>query len=299
MGAPYGSERTEQRCEQEWTIPTIQAWGWVPVRVVRRLVAGLGWTFLCYLVMLCVTPVAWVAPAYGKRLRRAVSMTWHKIFPMMIGLRTTYIGRLPEGQHFLVGNHISWIDVFAAPPRENTRYVAMAESAGFPIVGRLMNGLEPIYSRRKREDTPRVLSEIVAALERGESIRMAPEAVISPGREVKRFHAALFEAAVQTRTPVHYGSVTYRTPKGSRPPSETMIYGPDPYYRSSKGKLPPEELAAWGPQRSFLTHLVVLLALPYQEMVVRFGRAPIWRDDRIALANDLQKATQEIFTPIH
>ncbi|NIA12440.1 MAG: hypothetical protein GWP08_00060 [Nitrospiraceae bacterium] len=299
MGDPYGSEKTEQRYEQEWTIPTISAWGWVPLRVFRRFVASLGWTILCYLVMLCVTPVAWVAPAYGKKLRKAVAMTWHKTLPLLFGLRVTTIGRKPEEQFFLVGNHISWIDLFALPPRESTRYVAMAETASFPIIGRLMNGLEPIYVRRKREDTPRVLGEIIAALERGEDVQMAPEAVISPGRQVKWFHAALLEAAVQTRTPVHYCSITYRTPKGSQPPSETMIYGPDPYYRSPKGKLSPEELAAWGPKRSFLTHLIILLALPYQEIVVRFGRDPIWRDDRITLANDLQKAIQDIFTPIH
>ena len=298
MSDYYGNEKTERRYGQEWTIPSILAWGWVPLRVVRRFVAVIGLTLLCYLVMLCIAPLKWFAPAYARKLLRTVAMTWRTTFPRLLGVRVTTIGRLPDEPFFLVGNHISWIDLFAVPPRATTTYVAMAEMAKIPIVGRIMDGFRPIYVRRKREDTPRVVDAIIAALENGEDIQMAPEAVISPGLKVGRFHAALFEAAVQTRTPVHYGSVYYRTPKGSPPPSQTMLYGPDPYYREP-GVLPVDELAAWGPRRSILMHAITLLALPYQELVVRFGREPIWRDDRITFAQDPQQATQDIFKPTH
>ena len=141
-------------------------------------------------------------------------------------------------------------------------------------------------------------AEIRRRLARGQSIMLAPESVISPGRSIQRFRAALLGSAAQDRFPVHYGAIHYHTPWGWPPPSQSVLFGPDPYYRTPEGEIPPAQLEMWGPPRPFLPHLLRLLSLPYHRLTLTLGKDPIIRDDRIVLANALHDAVSELFHPI-
>ncbi len=294
----FSDSRAREARQTVESFPTIAAWGFAPLRIAFRLpVMGL-WTIGCYLALLALLPLSLFSPARHRRWSKKVARTWIEIFPRTIGMRITAEGKPPKGQFFLVCNHISWVDFISMNSQFDSRCVTMAEMGGMPILGRIVSAMNPIYVHRVRKDTTRVLTEITDSLRAGESIHMAPEGVISPGREVRRFHASLLESAIVTRTPVHYASLTYRTPDGSPPPSMSMVFGPDPHYKTPEGRIPDSELEAWGPQKSFFVHLLGLLALPYHEIVVRFAPKPIWAEDRFTLANNLQAAVQRIFTPV-
>jgi hypothetical protein len=127
---------------------------------------------------------------------------------------------------------------------------------------------------------------------------MAPEGNISPGREVRHFHARFLGPAVECGMPVHYASITYRTPDACPPAKERVLFGPDPHFPWPDGKIPEKEFEGWGPQRSFLGHLILLLALPWYEIVVRFAPEPILGTDPVQLAKDLHDAVESIFTPV-
>ncbi len=197
-------------------------------------------------------------------------------------------------------NHISWLDVPAINALCEARTVVMAPVVTMPIAGRLWRGLNPIPTRRIAEDTPLCLSEMMATLRRGENLLMAPEGNISPGREVRRFRPRLLEAATRCDVPVHYVSITYRTPKGSPPAADRVLFGPDPDFPwpDGKGNIPEAEFEGWGKQRSFLSHIVRLLSLPYFEIVFRFGSEPIHGTNPVQLANALQQATTDLFVPL-
>ena len=178
------------------------------------------------------------------------------------------------------------------------RYVGMGEIQTMPIVRTILRGFEPIYVYRKREDTNRVVGLMFEALDRRESLYMCPEAVVSPGHEVRRFHTALFEAAIQRETPVHYATFTYTTPPDCLPPSHCILLGPDPYYRDENGNIPQAEIEVWGPERSMLRHLVNFLSCRTHTIAIRFGDEPIWRDDKFELANATWESVRRHFTPV-
>jgi 1-acyl-sn-glycerol-3-phosphate acyltransferase len=218
--------------------------------------------------------------------------------PALLGLRRTVYGSPPEAPYFLVNNHITWLDFVTMNSLCDGRAVIMEEMLSMPFLGPFFKGLDPILTRRVKEEVPRVIEEVTAAIKRGDSILMAPEGVITPGRKVRRFRPSLLEAPVQCATPVHYASITYRTPPGSPPASQRVLFGPDPHYPWPGGKIPEAEYEGWGPRRTFVGHLVRLLALPWCEVVVRFAPEPITAPDCVSLAADLQRAVQDIFTPV-
>jgi 1-acyl-sn-glycerol-3-phosphate acyltransferase len=271
---------------------------WAPVYALRRFLPTLSWVLLCYAATRFADLVAMIRPAYGRELRLRIARRWIERMPSLLGLRVSVEGAPPRHPYFLVNNHITWLDFVVMNSLCDARCVAMAELQTIPVVGTLVRGLNPILVKRVRRDTPRVLGLMIEALESGASLQMAPEGVISPGRTVKRFHAALLEAPVRTGRAVHYASLTYRTPPDRPPASRAVLFGPDPHYTPAPGDVSEEELAAWGPKRTFLGHVLRLVSEPRVEVIVRFATDPIRGDDAVTLANDLQRGVRALFTPV-
>ena len=290
------SEYSEETIEFSWVVPGLNVWP--PLRVVVRLTSLILWILGCFAAYWCLTALALFSRPLSRKLRKGLSRKWIRGMSAILGLRLLRIGRPPDRPYFLVVNHISWVDLFAMYSLCDAVSVLQAEDEKLPFIGTLMKGLSPIFIRRHRDDVPRGIALITEAIERGDNLLLAPEGVVSPGREVRHFHAALLDAAVQTKCPVHYGSITCRTPEGCPPASEAVLFGPDPFYLTPDGKIPQSELDAWGPERSFFTHLLGLLALPWHEVVVKFAPEPISGTDRVTLAKDLRDAVQGIFTPV-
>ena len=273
-----------------------------PVRAGVRFVAAILWSVVCCMALWSVAPVGLVSNRALRRARKAVSRTWIRGALRLIGTRMIVKGAPPSPPFFLVCNHLSWIDFFGVFAVVDAVGIVEAPIARIPIMGALMKGLEPIFVRRVKDDTARVNDRMVAAIQGGRSLVLAPETPVTTfprGSGVKMFRGGLLASAVRTGTPVHYMSLTYRTPAGYPPPSRSIIFGPNPLYRTPDGQIPESELKAYGPERSFLRHLLGVLALPYQELTVTFGDEPIEAGtDRIVLANRLHDAVEAVFVPI-
>jgi len=285
-----------ENVEYRWAVPNTRLW--TPLRAAVRLVRGLAWTFGAYFLSLLASMAGIFSQSLAKRWTRAISRHWVNRMPYMLGMCTTIVGRRPEKPYFIVFNHISWLDVLAMNALCDARLVVMAPMVKMPVMGRLWRALDAIPTRRIAEDTPRCLSEMMDTLRRGDNLMMAPEGNISPGREVRRYRPRLLEAATRCSYPVHYASLTYRTPKGCPPAAERVLFGPDPDYPWPDGKIPEAEFEGWGKQRTFFGHLIRLMALPYFEVVVRFGAEPIRGTHPVQLAAALQQATSDIFVPL-
>ena len=292
----YASRCAEDRIEYKRVVLGVTLW--VPLRVAVRLVTALTWTLGAFFLSLFASSAGIFSASLAKRWRHAISRRWVSAIPSLLGMRMTVIGRRPEKPYFLVNNHITWFDFLAMSALCDTRTVVMAEMLTTPILGTLVRGMDAIPTRRLTEDTPRCIAEMMATLRRGESLMMAPEGNISPGREVRRFRPRFLEAATRCNFPVHYASITYRTPKGCPPAADRVLFGPDPHVPNPEGKIPEAEFEGWGTQRSFLSHLVRVLALPYFDIEVRFGSEPIRGTNPVRLANDLQQAVTDIFIPV-
>ena len=263
-----------------------------------RLADGLSWTFGAYFLSLLVSLAGLFSRSLAERWQRGISRRWVGGMPARLGICMTVVGNRPETPYFLVNNHITWLDFLVMNTLCGARAVVMEEMVTMPVLGRLFRGLNAIPTRRVAEDTPACIAEMMATLRRGDDLMMAPEGNISPGCEVRRFRPRLFEAAVRCNFPVHYASITYRTPKGCPSAAERVLFGPDPHYPWPDGRIPEGEFEGWGKQRTFLGHLVRLLALPYAEAVVRFGPEPIRGAHPVQLAAALQQAVSDIFVPV-
>ncbi len=291
MNHAYDSDR-----ELRDVAPTTNVFA--PFFALLRFLPALYWVLSCYAAVRFADVLSFAFPSSGRALRYKISRMWIERMPSLLGLRITVRGMRPEHPYFLVNNHITWLDFLAMNSLCDARCVAMDELRTIPIVGTLVKGLNPIFVKRVRHCTPAVLAEMNKALDAGASIQMAPEGVISPGRAVKRFRAALLESAVRAGLPIHYASITYRTPPNCLPASRVVLFGPDPHYVPAPGEVSDEELEAWGPKRTFLGHVLTLLSQPWTEVMVCFAAQPIYHNDAKTLANDLQRAVQKIFTPV-
>jgi hypothetical protein len=271
---------------------------WAPLRVAVRLGGALLWVAGCYLASCAAGLLMLTSPEKGGAFRRRVSLAWAGGMRALAGVRVNWVGSPPAKPYFLVTNHLSWQDFFALVCSCDAIIVVQAADETIPVIGRLMKGIRIIPAPLMGQDPARCVADMVRAIQAGESLVMAPEGIVGPGREVRTFHPELLEAAVQTQCPVYYLSFNYRTPPGCPPPSKVALFGPDPYCRDADGRIPASEIEAWGPERPFLPHLLRVLALPWHEITVRFGEAPLTGTDRFTLAQDLQDAVQRIFTPV-
>lgn len=269
-----------------------------PLRVVFRLSALIALTAFYYILTIMTFALVPVSKALARRVRRLLALQWADWVGAVTGMRLEVHGQPPKKPYFCVSNHVVWLDGFAMIRLLDCTYVGMAEIQTMPFVRTLIRGIEPIFVYRRRDDTPRVVDLMVKELERGGSLFMCPEAIVSPGREIRRFRGALLEAAVRTGMPVHYATITYRTPEDCPPPSHCILFGPDPYYLTPDGKIPESELAVWGPKRSIKRYLLRFLSVSSYTVVITFGQEPISGTDKHALADALCDAVRAQFTPL-
>lgn len=103
---------------------------------------------------------------------------------------------LPE-RCMLVLNHISWLDIFVIDAIFPATFVAKSEIRSWPVVGWLCTLVGTLYIERgKRSAAVRARQMVAAELRRGALIALCPEGITTFGRSLERFHAALFQPAL-------------------------------------------------------------------------------------------------------
>lgn len=104
--------------------------------------------------------------------------------------------KLPD-RCMLVLNHISWLDPFVIDARFPATFIAKSEVRDWPVVGWLCTLVGTLYIERGKRSAARGASKAIAAeLERGVLVAVCPEGTTTFGRSLERFHAALFQPAL-------------------------------------------------------------------------------------------------------
>jgi len=139
---------------------------------------------------------------------------WSRGLLSAIGVRLVADGELRAGANLLVANHISWLDiaaVHAVCPR--ARFVSKADVRHWPLLGWLIAAVGTLFIERERKrDALRVVHQVAAALQGGESVAVFPEGTTGDGRTVLPFHANLLQAAIASETPVQPVALRYTEP---------------------------------------------------------------------------------------
>ncbi|UGT57077.1 lysophospholipid acyltransferase family protein [Nocardia asteroides] len=103
----------------------------------------------------------------------------------------------------VVTGHIGWADVVALAAVQPCSFVARADMVEWPVLGKLaqLTKVIPIERARLRE-LPGVVGQVAGRLAEGNRIAVFPEGTTWCGRAYGSMRPAMFQAAIDTTTPV-------------------------------------------------------------------------------------------------
>lgn len=123
----------------------------------------------------------------------------------------------------VVTNHVSWLDIFAIYAVAPGLFVAKSEIAAWPVVGSLVARVGTLFIERGRSRHARHTKERIAEmLVSGRRVAVCPEGTTSDGRQVKRFHAALLQPAIDAEAIVQPVALRYTDARGE--PTDAAAY---------------------------------------------------------------------------
>ena len=164
--------------------------------------------------------LAWTFPRATRKRRDQILRAWSRKVLQILSFR--HVVDAPPGfdaaagRRLYIGNHVSWIDIYALQAVTAARFVAKAELAAWPVLGRLIRASGTVFiERSKRSDTRRINQTLCTHLEAGEIIGVFPEGTTSDGRDVIKFHANLLQAALDAEAEIVPFCVRYLDTRGN------------------------------------------------------------------------------------
>jgi len=158
-------------------------------------------------------------PFLAPSSRRAVTRRWCARLLRILNVETRLRGRLPgdDPNVLIVANHISWLDIFVINAVQPSRFVAKADLARWPLLGRLIAGVGTLFIERGRgRDAHRISGHVRAALAAGDVIAIFPEGKTGDGRALLPFHGSLLQPAIDARGHVQPMAIRYCGSDGAR-----------------------------------------------------------------------------------
>ncbi|WP_116138731.1 lysophospholipid acyltransferase family protein [Trinickia diaoshuihuensis] len=156
-------------------------------------------------------------PRMSEASKLEVNRAWSIKMLRLAGMRLVvhHDERRVDHGALVVGNHVSWLDIYVVNAWRPTPFVSKAEVRKWPVVGWLAHRLGTIFiHREKRRDAHRTMHEIVERISSGGVVCVFPEGTTSSGVELLPFHANLFQAAVSAQCKVQPICLLYEDSEG-------------------------------------------------------------------------------------
>jgi 1-acyl-sn-glycerol-3-phosphate acyltransferase len=162
------------------------------------------------LTLLSLTSLAKAIRVGSRPLNDIVPGWWGGVACAIFGLKVDIQGEFQPGASLIVANHISWLDIPLLRSTSLMSFVAKGEIQKWPLVGWVASASEAVYHQRGSHDSASGVSVAMSErLQQGIKVTIYPEGGILPGHGVKRFHARLFAAAIDTCSPVQPVMIRY------------------------------------------------------------------------------------------
>ncbi len=124
---------------------------------------------------------------------------WSGMTCSIFGLERSITGTFPAGAQLVAANHISWLDIQLLHSVSPMGFVAKAEIQNWKLAGRVATFGDTVFHQRGSHDSSSGVSTLmVQRLQQGRKVAIFPEGGILPGDGVKRFHARMFAAAIES-----------------------------------------------------------------------------------------------------
>ena len=148
---------------------------------------------------------------FGEKTLDDIMLNWWSHMTCSIfGLERCILGRFQPGAQLVVSNHISWLDIQLLHSVSPMGFVAKAEIQNWKLAGRVASiGGTVFHHRGSHDSSSGVTTLMVQRLAQGRKVAIFPEGGILPGGGVKRFHARMFAAAIESGLPVQPVMIRY------------------------------------------------------------------------------------------
>lgn len=156
-------------------------------------------------------------PLLGEPWRQRLKRAWSRQLLTLLGIHIETEGYMADiEQGLLVGNHISFLDIFLINAVLPSAFVAKSEVARWPLIGWLARRTDTVFIQRgSRKAAHATQQQMLAALGSGHRLAIFPEGTTTAGDRLLPFHAALFQGAIDAAAPVHALAVSYRDRSGA------------------------------------------------------------------------------------
>jgi 1-acyl-sn-glycerol-3-phosphate acyltransferase len=210
--------------------------------------------------------------------RQVVFNLWARTFIRISGMKIEVVGTPPRAPFFLVCNHLGYTDIPLLRAVTQGVFVAKGEYKHSFLGKRLVGGMGNVFvDRQNRRDIPRAGAEVLKRLSDGDGVIVFPEGTCTKGETILKFNSSFLEFPAQNDLPVHYASITYRTPNNN-PPANSVCW--------------------WRDDEPFIAHMWKLFQIPEFAATVTFGDEPLQSDNRKELARKLWEKVNERFVPV-
>jgi 1-acyl-sn-glycerol-3-phosphate acyltransferase len=165
----------------------------------------------------------------------------------------------PAARGLVVSNHLSYLDIVIYSAAMPCFFVSKAEVNRWPYFGKAARAGGTLFiDRSRRSSAEAVAAQISERLHLPVPILFFPEGTSTDGRQVRRFHARLFQPAVLAHAPVTAASIRYVIESGD------------------------ERELCWHDDTHFLAHLWKTLGTRGFFAELRFGQPRVYSDRRAA-----------------
>jgi len=162
-----------------------------------HFVIGLPLTLLSFLPLFRGLKIS------GRGLSEIMHCWWAGQTCRIFGLQRKVRGAFADGPLLIAANHISWIDILLLHGISPMGFVAKAEIRNWPLTGWLARIGDTVFHQRGSGDSASNVVEVMTRrLEEGRKVAVFAEGGILPGKGIKRFHARLFAASINSGKPV-------------------------------------------------------------------------------------------------
>lgn len=224
------------------------------LRLIRRAVA-LGFVLIAGMVRFWRMRLN--GPLTLERRARWLNETCARVL-LSMEISCAVEGEIPI-RGLVVSNHLSYLDIAVLSAAMPCFFVAKAEIGGWPYFGKAAQAGGTLFiDRSSISSAERVAANIRERLKMTVPVLLFPEGTSTDGN-LRRFHARLFEPAIESGALITAAAIRYITSDGS-----------------------PERDLCWFGDGTFTPHLFKMLKMPAFRAEVRFGAPRLYANRRVA-----------------
>jgi lyso-ornithine lipid O-acyltransferase len=185
----------------------------------------------------------WYLSAHGM----AAIQRWMQRATQLLGLRIRQYNRARAASTLFIANHISFLDIPVLSAIVPVRFLAKHTIRYWPVIGTLTQLSGTVFIERgKRSLIHRTVDSLDMALREPRPVAIFPEGTTGLGDKLKKFHTGLFQAAIDSNTPVQAIALRY----------------------IRNGQI--DRTAAYIDKDNFVLKILAVMAQPYTEVQIHF-----------------------------